>query len=195
MADIEKNLTRKLYRAFCPDSMELDDYLLGELPHERTALIRAHVKECPHCRRELEQMRTFLRETRPNLELNLIERVRVLVARLATYGDISRLSPELQGVRGFEGQVLTYETEGMKAILDLQADPERADLRIIYGMLVGAEKAQEFQVQLLQDNQQTGATAVDQFGNFELSSITPGRYRLVLAGPGVEIRVEDLDVR
>lgn len=192
MANIEENLRRKLYRAFCPESMELDDYLTGELPKERSTMIRAHLKECPHCRRELDQMQAFLRETRPNLELNLIERVRVLVARLATSSDVAGLSPAMQGVRGREGQVISYETEGIKVILDVQVDPERADFRAIYGVLVGAEEALEFQAQLLQDNKLFGVVTVDPFGNFEFLSIAPGKYQLVLVGPGIEIQIEDL---
>jgi anti-sigma factor RsiW len=195
MANMEEGLRRTLYRAFCPDSMELDDYLLGELSRQRTAFIRTHLKECPHCRRELEQMQAFLKETRPNLELNLVERARVLIARLVKPSDVSGLSPALQGVRGGEGKVLTYESEGMKVILDIQTDPERADLRIIIGVLVGAEEAGDFQAQLLQEDEQIGAAAVDKFGNFEFPSLTPGEYQLVLNGPGVEIRIEDLAVK
>ena len=181
-----------LYRAFCPESMELDDYLTGELSPEGKSMIRAHLKECPHCRRELEQMQAFLRETRPNLELNLIERVRVLVAHLAKSGDLPGLALEIQGVRGREGQILTYEADGLKVILDVQNDPERADFRAIYGVLVGAEKAQEFQAQLLQNNELIRSIIVDSFGNFEYLSIAPGRYQIVLVGPGIEIRIEDL---
>jgi hypothetical protein len=192
LANIEENLRRKLYRAFCPESMELDDYLTGELPKERSTMIRAHLKECPHCRRELDQMQAFLRETRPNLELNLIERVRVLVARLATSSDVAGLSPAMQGVRGREGQVISYETEGIKVILDVQAEPERADFRAIYGVLVGAEEAQEFQAQLQQNNEPLSSIGVDSFGNFEFLSIAPGKYQLVLVGPGIEIQIEDL---
>jgi hypothetical protein len=192
MANIEESLRTKLYRAFCPESMELDDYLTGELPKERTAILRDHLKECPHCRRELEQMQAFLSETRPNLELNLIERVRVLVARLAKSSDITGLSPAVQGVRGREGRVLSYETEDLKVILDVQVDPERADLRAIYGVLVGVEKAQEFQAQLMQDNKSFGSIALDPYGNFEFLSIAPGKYQIVLVGPGIEVRIEDL---
>lgn len=195
MASIENGLRRTLYRAFCPDSMELDDYLLGELSQKRKTFIRAHLKECPHCRRELEQMQAFIKETRPNLELNLVERARVLIARLVNSSDISGLSPALQGVRGNEGEVLTYESEGMKVILDIQTDPERADLKIIIGVLVGAEEAENFQARLLQRGEQTGAATVDEFGNFELSSLLPGEYQLVLRGPGVEIRIEDLAIK
>lgn len=195
MASIEEGLKRTLYRAFCPDSMELDDYLLGKLSQERKTFIRAHLKECPHCRRELKQMQAFIEETRPNLELNLVERVRVLVARLVEASDISGLSPTLQSVRGGEGEVLTYESDGMKVILDIQADAERADLKIIYGVLVGAVKAGDFRAWLLQGGEQTGAATVDQFGNFEFPSLTPGEYELVLNGPGTEIRIKDLAVK
>lgn len=195
MASIEEGLRRALYRAFCPDSMELGDYLLGEPSPERKTFIRAHLKECPHCRRELEQMQAFINETRPDLELSLVERVRILVARLVESSDISGLSPALQSVRGGEGEVLTYESEGMKVILDIQTDPERADLKIIIGVLVGAEEAGDFRAWLLQRGEQTGAATVDEFGNFELSSLLTGEYQLVLSGPGVEIRIEDLAVK
>lgn len=192
MANIEESLRRKLYRAFCPESMDLDDYLTGELSQKRKTMIRDHLNSCPRCRREIEQMQAFIRETRPNLELSLVERVRVLVARLAKSSDITGLSPAVQSVRGYEGQVLTYEADGLKVILDVQIDPERADLKAIYGVLVGAENAQEFRAQLLQEVNPFRSIALDPFGNFEFLSIVPGEYQVVLIGPGIEIRIEDL---
>jgi hypothetical protein len=192
MPNIEDNLTKKLFRALCPDSMELDDYQTGALPQARMDYIRDHLQECHYCRQEMEQTRAFLQATRPDLEWSLPERIRVLVARLVKASGGAGWTPALQGVRGHAEHVLTYETEGMQVILDVQADPERSDLRAIYGLLVGAEEGQQFEARLAGGSQPASPTALDEFGNFSFLSIAPGQYGLTLAGPAVTVQIEDL---
>ncbi len=194
LAEQELRVKKKLFRAFCPDSMEIYDYVQGALPEERAALIRAHLQECPHCRREMAQTRTFLEATSPNLELSLAERVRNLVAHLVHTGggEGGGWALAAQGVRGQAEHVLTYETEGMQIILDVQADPERTDLRVILGLLIGAEAAQKFQARMLGGSGPAVLAQVNEDGNFTFLSIAQGEYELALAGPEVTIHIEDL---
>lgn len=194
MASIEDKLRKKLYRAFCPDSMELDDYLLGLLIRERAASIGEHLKECPYCRNELAQMRAFREATGPDLERTLLDRIRILVARLvrAAGSGSAGLTLAPQGVRGNEAHALTYETEGMQVVLDIQPDPQRSDLRAIYGLLIGSDPAQQFQARLIGMDGPAVTAPVDEFGNFTFLQTVPGQRELTLLGPSVEIHIEEL---
>jgi hypothetical protein len=192
MAGTEDTLRKALYRAFCPDSMELDDYQLGTLSAEREKTIREHLKECPHCRLEMEQTRTFLEATQPDIEWGLADRFRVLVARLVKASGGAGMVAALQGVRGNEERILTFEAGALQVILDVQTDPQRSDLRAIYGLLMGAEAGQTFHAVLAGERKPAASEKVDEIGNFTFQSIAPGQYTLSLAGPALNVRIEEL---
>jgi hypothetical protein len=69
-----------LYRASCPSSLELGEYHLAVLSKERAAFIKKHLKECSHCSLELQQLKTFLADVKPDLEYSLADRIKVWVA-------------------------------------------------------------------------------------------------------------------
>lgn len=66
-------LRAQLYRTSCPAPEELGLYQLNLLPPDEQLVIARHVRECPHCRRELDQLAGT--EERPSL----LERVRSAV--------------------------------------------------------------------------------------------------------------------
>ena len=74
MSNIEEQLTKKLYRAACPDSLELGEYQLGMLQAERKAWIQTHLAECRFCTAEVAQLNGYLTDLKPDLELSLAER-------------------------------------------------------------------------------------------------------------------------
>jgi anti-sigma factor ChrR (cupin superfamily) len=62
MAKLENQLGKLLYRAFCPEPLELGEYQLGMLSSQQANKIQTHLAECPYCRAELAQLRSFLEE-------------------------------------------------------------------------------------------------------------------------------------
>jgi hypothetical protein len=194
MTSIEDKLRTILYRAFCPESIELGDYALNLLSRGRTVSIRIHLKECPHCRREFEQLQAFLTSVHSDIAFNIMDQICILVARLVKMDGGYGFTPALQGVRGGENRVLSYETEGKLIVLDIQNDHERGDLKSVYGLLTGVEAAQEFEVQLLRNGELTACSTVDDLGNFTFVPVDLGSYDLVFVGPGVEIHIERLGI-
>ncbi|RME44392.1 MAG: hypothetical protein D6791_13280, partial [Chloroflexi bacterium] len=97
LARLQHRLTARLYRITCPPPEELGEYHLGMLPREQMAAVARHLDECPYCTQEVAQLREYLSELAPALELRPIERarerVKVLVARLVDRG----LGPALPG--------------------------------------------------------------------------------------------------
>jgi hypothetical protein len=82
MESIERNLTMKLYRTYCPESTRLGEYELGILDQAATAAIKTHLNDCLRCRTELEGLRIYLKDLQPEISFSLVERVRVLIAEL-----------------------------------------------------------------------------------------------------------------
>lgn len=62
MAKFENQLSNVLYRAFCPDPLELGEFQLGMLSAQQANKIQIHLAECQYCRAELAQLKTFLEE-------------------------------------------------------------------------------------------------------------------------------------
>ena len=53
LAQTQRSLRARLYRAFCPTSQRLVEYRHGALGYEQRAAIATHIANCPHCAREL----------------------------------------------------------------------------------------------------------------------------------------------
>jgi hypothetical protein len=117
------------------------------------------------------------------------------VARLADRRDSPGLSPAIQGVRGREEKVFTYEAGGYQVILDVQPDNERPDRKAINGLIIALENRQgetpPMEARLMHEGELASTASVDEFGNFRLDSLVPGQYNLILAGPGIEIHIEN----
>ncbi|RPI93758.1 MAG: hypothetical protein EHM39_12645, partial [Chloroflexi bacterium] len=58
----ESALKTRVFGLDCPEAGELGDYHLGRISGERTQAIEAHLKRCPHCSAEIEELQAFLRE-------------------------------------------------------------------------------------------------------------------------------------
>lgn len=191
MAKLENQLSNALYRAFCPEPNELGEYQLGLLSIARAQQIQAHLVECPHCRTELAQLKSFLNTVESDLEPGLTERVRVWLAELITP---SSSGPALAfGLRGEESGVHFYQAGGAQITLEIQDDPNAPGHKTLIGLIL-MEEAVNLQAHLWRDEQVATSAEVDELGNFTLGSLEPGKYELFLSGSEVEIQIKDLEV-
>ena len=203
LARFQHRLTAQLYRLTCPSSMELGEYDLGLLPRDQAAVVARHVADCPHCTREVAQLRDYLAEMAPALELGPLERVReqvkVLVARLVSGGPGGRplkrpaLAPAYAGVRGEEEGPYVCQAGDVQIAIEVQDDAERPGRKVILGLVIGTE-AGVVKAHLWQAGQRVAAVPADELGNFCIPNLAPGTYELILSGPGVEIHVPELQV-
>ena len=119
----QDQLTAKLYRMTCPSSIELGDYHLGLLPTAQAVSVAQHVSDCPHCKREVAQLRDYLRgELAPAFEVGPMERVKVLIARLVGGGqgrEQSSPMPIFTSVRGEEEGPLIYQVDGIQLAIEI----------------------------------------------------------------------------
>jgi anti-sigma factor RsiW len=198
LANLQRGLIAQLYRLTCPPSEELGDYHLGLLSNERRMIVAGHLRECPHCTRELAQVRNYLRELAPPLPANALEGVKVLVARLAggrqpgRAAEMGALAPAYVLRGGGQGPV-TLEADGLLLILDLQ--PAEGSSLTVLGQL--AAEAQEqwtgAAVVLRQGEVERCPTAIDDLGAFRCEGIQPGPLEVRITpveGPVVMANIE-----
>ena len=159
---------------------------------QRALQIQNHLAECPHCRTELAQLRSFLKEVEPDLKISLAERVRVWLAELLPSGIAG--GPALAfGLRGDENGVHFYQAGEAQITLEVQDDPAALGRKSLVGLILGNEVA-ELQAHLWRQEQAVTSARVDELGNFTLSGLEPGKYELFLSGPDVEIQIKDLEI-
>lgn len=197
IGQFQDHLRHTLFRQCCPPPETLGDYHFGLLKPARRRAIAAHLATCPHCTRELAELEAYLAELRPELEPGLVERVRVLVARLISTGTGGvglGLQPAYGGLRGNEeaGPAL-YEADGYQVSLMIDADLNHPGRQVILGLVTG-ESTTGMDVHLNVDGHLVRATAVDEAGNFVLDELEPGTYQLILRHPALEIKIEPVTI-
>jgi hypothetical protein len=139
------------------------------------------------------QLDDYLDSLAAELEPGIVDRVRVLIARLVRGGGGPILGLAPAGVRGDGDAALLYEageTQLALEILPSLDNPGRSDL---FGLVSGGDIG-NMTILLLRDGQMIAATDVDSIGNFVLSDLEAGTYELTLRGPGLEVQVLDLRV-
>jgi len=194
MAKLENQLSKALYRAFCPETLELGEYQLGMLSSQQTNKIQTHLAECPHCRAELAQLKSFLKEVGADLETSLADRVRIWIAERIPPGNAGSSGTALAfGLRGEVSSVHFYQAGEAQITLEVQDDPSAPGRKTLVGLVLGDEIA-ELQAHLWQADQAVATAEVDELGNFTLLGLEPGQYELFMSGPDVEIQIKDLEI-
>lgn len=198
MTDLENRLSATLYRVTCPDTVELGEYRLGMISGPRLAFIEQHLQECPYCRRELDQLDAYMAQVKPDLDYSTAERIKIWIARHVpefTAG-VGAPAPAVAFRGGDQdeadaGRSLVFEAGEAQLMIDLQADPDDASRKSIIGLIIGIDPT-VLEARLWSDGRPVATTGVDDLGNFTFFDLKPGHYELILAGPGIEIHVQEL---
>jgi anti-sigma factor RsiW len=196
LANLQGRLAETLYRVACPPSERLGEYHLGMLDAGRAASIAQHLQECPLCRRELAQLRGFLEELAPQVQLGTRERLQIWIAQLGRKVDEafpSRPSPApaYASVRGGEEAPAVYLAGDAQVTLEVQEDASAPGRRVLLGLLTGIETG-GWNAHLWQAEARLATSPVDELGNFVLPGLLPGEYELIVGGVGAEIHIQDL---
>jgi anti-sigma factor RsiW len=199
LARLQNRLTAQLYRVTCPLPVKLGEYHLKMMSREQAAAVAQHLAQCPHCRRELAQLKDYLGELASDVEFNALERVRVLVARLVHRGweggrpPPPALAPAYLGVRGEEEGIYVYQTDDVEVVIDVQDDTEQQDLKVLLGLVTGMD-TRGLRAHLWQADQLVTTASVDDLGNFVIPHLAPASYELILSSPEVEIHLQTLEI-
>jgi hypothetical protein len=160
-------------------------------------LIAQHVRECPHCTREIAELEGFFLGDLAPTESNLLEKAKVLIARLvgdkAGGSQTGEFSPAFAGLRGEDEEPFIYQADHVRIVIDVQDDAEQMGFKTLLGLVTGLE-SNEFTIQVSQEGQVIATSSVDEIGNFTIPHLSPGHYKLMLRGPNIEVHVQSLPV-
>ncbi len=193
MTAYESKLSALLYRAFCPSTSDLGEYQLGILEKGQVKSIREHIESCPHCRRELSQLKAYLAEVTPDLEYSFAESVKIWIARLIPEQPSGNLAPVAFGLRGISSHQRSYQAGEAHLVLDVQEDPGQPGRKTLIGLLTGVDTT-GVNISVWHEKEPVSETEVDELGNFVISGLDIGSYRLFIGGKNFEIHVEDLAI-
>ena len=177
LARLQNRLTSRLYRINCPSSLELGEYHLHMLPASQMLMTGQHVRECPHCTRELAQLEEFFLGDLAPMENSLLGQAKVLIARLVG-GSAGESTPTFAALRGEVKGPITLEADGIVIVLDIQQTTEG---RVNILGQVAADDQDQWTgalVELLQENELQSSTTVDDLGAFHSEGIMPGSKEL-----------------
>jgi hypothetical protein len=202
LADLQGQLTKRLYRFDCPSPAELGEHLFGLVPSDRAEAVADHISACPHCAGEVAQLEGYLADLTPDLELSPLEqakaRVRVLVARAVNAGmgvdALIQPAPSFAGLRGDEAGPLIYEADGLQIVIEVQSDPGQLDGHTLLGLVMGLGDSHQLKAHLWRAEQRIATVEVEDLGNFAIPNVAPGSYKLILSGPEEEIHIQDLEI-
>ncbi len=194
-------LKARLFRSQCPAPITLGEYQLDKLPQAERLAIASHIHDCPHCRAEIRQLESYLRDlalTSEAPEASPVDHLRVLVARLVGGGEAGParppvIAPSWAEVRGSEIGPRMYLADDVQVTVEVQEDSHRPAARMLLGLMIGVSPL-EMEAQLWQEDRLIKSVAVESAGNFVLTGVEPGRYELHLRGGDLMIKIQEFDV-
>ena len=200
-AAVQAALTTRLYRFSCPAAEQLIAYQHGELVGSEHLLVAQHLRQCPHCARELA---TLARDERQSLG----ERLRVAFESLEAALAMSQA--QVAGVRGIPGKPRSvpqvYRAGEIEVIVHQhpsRVDPHRPDLsglvhiggRVPEDIGPSASSGQGgARVELYRDGGLIAITPVSSRGQFTFAAVDPGDYELSLLWGSREVWLRGVQV-
>ncbi len=203
MGSLEQMLRERLYRALCPDPMELGEYQLGRLDRARAEVIQRHLAECPHCMAELSSLQEYLAAVAPDIEYRVGGKTDIWLARrIPLTGQTRGASPlapafAVRGKPGVDLQRFSIGEDGGELAIEIEPDPERPGRKVLLVILMGIEvplPPGHMTAALWLSGQQVASAETDELGNLIIPNLLPGLYDLILTGQTFEIHVQEVNV-
>ncbi|HJZ48128.1 MAG TPA: zf-HC2 domain-containing protein [Roseiflexaceae bacterium] len=208
--EMQQLLRKQLFRMFCPSSDELAAYQQGTLTGGQHAFITEHLKECPHCTRELKLLEQLSREdlparsppvTRDKDQHHTSQQgaLRRIAAELLDIRSASLFAGAYGALRGpSHASQYAYHAENLQLTIGVQRVVSRTDRRVVHGSLELDDDLYEVfsgaTANLLRDDILIRTAELDELGNFVLDDLAPGTYQLALHLPDREVIVEALSL-
>jgi len=201
IARFHERLKSRIFRLECPQAIELGEYHLGLLDQEQATAISQHLMECPHCQREVAQLKGYLVELAPTIESSLLGRAKILIARLVggEREDEARrpptLAPAWAGIRGDARGPITLEADGILIVLDVQ--PAAEERVTLLGQIASddPDRWTGASVELRQASQLQLTTSVDDLGAFRCEAFSPGPTEILITPvSGSPVLIPNVDI-
>ena len=186
---IDQRLRAGLYRTSCPPSDVLTRWQFRLLPVGEELQVAAHVRTCPHCTRELEE----LAAVDDDLLSVLLEPLRGVSRWLEA--TLVATAPRPVGLRGVAVPQRRYRAGDLDVFVGSQMRPEGR--RLMGRLRSSAEEETQVagvKVWLAQEGQVLESCHTDDRGHFAFTDIPPGQYDLGFAWQGEAVLIRGVEV-
>lgn len=184
LENFQKQLTSHLYRSTCPSSIELGEYHMRLIRANRKLVIAQHVRECPHCARELSQLESFMGEL--PARQNLLEPIKVLFARLV---------PSDVALRGEAPIAQVFQVDDM--VISLEPRRTAKGEVFLQGLLAADDQEQwtDATVELRQEYLTPLFASVDELGGFSFMDAIPSSAQITITSTsGIAVQTEKVNL-
>ena len=193
LAELQAVLSATLYRHTCPEPDQLIAYHQDELMGNQKLVVAQHLRQCPHCARELAGL---ARKERAGLLDQVRDRIEVLVATLTTPAPSAAVARD--GPGGLRPKQQVYRAGEMDVIVSLEPAAGEPGLWELSGLVhVGGEVPETIggsRVELYRSEGLVAITTVSRRGHFAFSKVELGSFDLALLWEGREVRLEGVIV-
>jgi hypothetical protein len=159
-------------------------------------IVSQHLRECPHCSREVDQLKEFLSDLAPGVKGNLLQQAKVLIAHMVSgkgaAGPSGEPSYTLRG--NGEGPII-FETDGIVVVLDIQ--PANGGKMNILGQLAAddQERWTGATVKLQQTDGIQSTVLLDDLGAFRFEEALSGSSQITITSlDGAEVQIPNFDI-
>jgi hypothetical protein len=196
LAREQKLLTSRFFRIKCPSATELGEYHLRVLTAPQMLMVSQHLRECPHCTQEIDQLKEFLSDLAPGTAGNPLQQAKVLIARLLGGGDQSSAMGEPAfALRGESEGPVIFEAEGVVIILDMQPADE-GKLNVLGQNAADDQEEWTGATVTLQQIDESYTTYLDDLGAFRFEEIPSGPGQITITSQqGTEIKIPNIDIK
>jgi anti-sigma factor RsiW len=194
---MQEILGAALYRASCPLPETLGDFYLNVLPPGQKLVMAKHLRECPHCARELEEYSITSPE---DISLGVMEHLKEAITSVI---EALLIPPRLQpaAVRGRTAHQRFYRADDLNILLTFQPSASRRGT--LTGVIIprgawSGDLAQRLaslagtQIGLFRQGEPMGSERVNELGHFVFEGILPGEYDLTFDWQGQMILISKL---
>jgi hypothetical protein len=199
MAALQATLTAGLYRHACPSAEQLIAYHHDELGGGAALVVAQHLRQCPHCPRELAGLARRERSGRPGWLQAAVQVVEAaLVTPQRTGSSPGQAGMQAATVRGARPRPQVYRAGEVELILSLHASPAQLPRQDLSGLVhVGGQVPETVagaQVELYRDEGLIAITEVSRRGQFRFDAVEPAGYEISLVWGDREVRLKGVRV-
>jgi len=186
---LDRWLLAGLYRTSCPAPDTLAQWQLHLLPADEELQLAAHVRACPHCAHELEELVAVDDDLRSALLDRLRGVSRWLEATLVT------AAPRPVGLRGVSAPQRRYRAGDLDVFVGSQMGA--GGQRLIGRLRPPADQragAVGVEVWLVHKGRALGSRFTDDLGHFVFPAVAPGQYDLGFDWQGQAVLIRGVEV-
>jgi anti-sigma factor RsiW len=181
-------LRATLHRRSCPAPEQLGLYQLNLLSAGERLVLAKHVRECPYCEQELQEL------AREGDQPSLLEKLHQVVEVVeATLLPVPRL--QVTPLRGALSALQRFRVEGVDIHVSVQPGHSRGTRTVMVRLLPQGEllPAMSTEAWLMRDKE-AWAAPIEAEGVFAFEGVQPGKYSLGLECDGQAVVMREVEV-